>query len=102
MLFFYGTYLIGKMEMCDGVYIATRFVHIWWLPLIPIKTVLVLEPNRAVPIAFRWKSALFGWLRVWGLIATPAVVFGFGVSLLAILDRSTTPPRCWATSRPPS
>jgi hypothetical protein len=80
----FGTRFYGKVDHLPGLcYVVTRFVHIWFVPLIPTESYLVLEGTesggnfRGLPISMSLKSVLNGWLRggcflgiVGGLIAT--------------------------------
>lgn len=53
-----------------GAFVATRFVHLWYFPLLPIQSMIGRDgedPNQAswvgVPIALSIKSVLFAWAR---------------------------------------
>jgi hypothetical protein len=64
-------------------YVATHFLHFHLIPLIPMRSYLVLEPYRADhrfgwPIPLSRKSVLMAWLR-------PAFLCAVGVSALATL-----------------
>jgi len=82
MVIVYGSRFYGKVRACGRSFLATKFVHIYYVPLIPIGTHLVLEENgdgsyRGLSTPFNLSSMLAGYLRVWGPIATiAAVVFG--------------------------
>lgn len=80
----YGTRMYGKVDAYRDTYIATRFVHIWFLPLIPIGSHLVLGESedgdgfRGMPVGLSLRSMFAGYLRVWG-------VFGCIGSLIALI-----------------
>lgn len=59
----YGTRLSGKVDACAGSYVATRFFHIYYIPLIPLSSWLVLGEDRAMPMPMQWRSVLAGYLR---------------------------------------
>jgi hypothetical protein len=62
----YGTRLCGYSDKVDGVgHVATRFFHIWWVPLIPVRSYLMVEghDDRGVEIPMRGKSVLAAWVR---------------------------------------
>lgn len=69
----WGTLCCGKTDRVPGLFhVTTRFWHFWFIPLIPVGTVLVLEDQgegRGIEIPFSGKSLLLGWLRGATLIA---------------------------------
>lgn len=80
MLIIYGTRQAGVIDRCGGTYLSTRFFHIYWLPLIPMGTSLMLDEHgpdgtaRAVSVGLSGRSVLAAYLRTWGVIA--ALAFG--------------------------
>jgi hypothetical protein len=65
-----GEQLFGKVDQVPGMYhVATQFLHVYFLPLAPSKSFIVLDATkdgdrfRGVPIALSKKSMLFAWLR---------------------------------------
>lgn len=85
MIIVYGTRFYGKVAACGPSFLATRFFHIWYLPLIPVGTQLVLEETgggsyRGVDAPFSFKSMMAGYLRVWGPIGVVlAIIAGIDV-----------------------
>lgn len=74
MIFFFGSRLFGKVDSVDGLFfVATKFAHIQYLPLIPLGTYLVFETTaegwRGIPIAFSLKSLAMAWLRALAVVA---------------------------------
>ena len=74
MVIVYGTRFYGKVRACGSSYLATQFVHIYYVPLIPTGTHLVLEQNgdgsfRGIKAPFSFKSMMAAYLRVWGPLA---------------------------------
>jgi hypothetical protein len=68
MIIYYGSSFFGKVDNVPGVFhVATKFGHIYYIPLVPSQSFLVLERTssgiRGVPIPFSWKSMLAAWLR---------------------------------------
>jgi hypothetical protein len=87
----YGMRLYGYSDAIPGVgHVATQFVHIWFTPLVPLKSFFVLEGegNRGVPIPMRGKSVLSAWLRTALFFGGLACAIG-GIALLA--DDATLP-----------
>lgn len=70
MIIVYGTRLYGRIRACGRSFLATQFFHIWYVPLIPVGTRLVLEEMggqyRALNAPFSFKSMMAAYLRVWG------------------------------------
>lgn len=80
MVIVYGTRFYGKVRACGASYLATQFVHLYYVPLIPIATQLILEQNgdgtyKGIKTSFSVKSMLAAYLRVWGPIACIAAFF---------------------------
>ncbi|MBX3188954.1 MAG: hypothetical protein KF819_18180 [Labilithrix sp.] len=72
MIIVYGTRFYGHTDKVEGVgHVACRFVHIMFVPLIPIETMFLLGDDRGVKLPFSMKAALCGWLRggtlLWGI-----------------------------------
>lgn len=64
MIIVYGTRLYGKADIIEGVgHVSCRFVHIMFVPLIPIETVFMVSSDRGMKLPFSFKAALSGWIR---------------------------------------
>ncbi len=47
MFVVYGTRLYGRVDMIPGLcYVATRFFHIFWIPIIPLGSQIVVEEDH--------------------------------------------------------
>lgn len=91
MLIVYGHRMYGRIEECAGSFIGTQFVHIWFLPLIPTGSSLVLGTNpdgsfRGIPIGMSGRSVLAGYMRVWGPITLLLSLGGLAVNLADASD----------------
>lgn len=79
MLIIWGTRFYGRIRSCGRSFIATRFAHVWFIPLFPVGSQLVLEENgssyRGIPVDINLKSVLAGYLRIWGPIGVIASIF---------------------------
>jgi hypothetical protein len=77
----FGTRGYGKVDCVPGVcYVLTHFFHINFLPLIPIRSFLIIEePGGGPPRGFRMpinlKSMAIGYVRGWSIGA--AIIAGF-------------------------
>jgi hypothetical protein len=87
MVVIYGSRLMGKTDFVPGLFhVATRFGHIYYLPLIPMASYVVLgqsgENFRGVPITLSAKSILLAWARaglfVVGVIVSIVAAVSFG------------------------
>jgi hypothetical protein len=79
MVIVYGTRFYGKVKACGSSFLGTQFVHLYYVPLIPIATHLILEENaggsfKGIKSAFSVKSMLAAYMRVWGPIAVIAAI----------------------------
>ncbi len=79
----YGRRLYGRRLEHRGSYVATWFFHLWFVPLIPLGSVMVLreldgssfETHR---IDFNWRSAGLALLRVSPVLMVFHALDGFG------------------------
>jgi hypothetical protein len=78
MIIIWGSKLYGKTDEVPGLFhVATSFGHLWYIPLFPTASYLILDVESAqhgIRIPLRWKSTLLGWGRPGTLIT--AVVAG--------------------------
>lgn len=90
----FGRRLMGETDAVPGLFhVKTQFFHVDFIPLVPIKSYLVLtvagEMDRAVEIPVSGKSVLAAWMRFLSVVALLlAVVFGFSALGIAIDDAS--------------
>jgi hypothetical protein len=73
MLIVWGSRLYGKVDEVPGLFhVATRFGHLWYIPLIPMGSHLVLarqgDSYQGIPIPMSGKSVLLAWLRAGSLV----------------------------------
>ncbi len=70
MILIWGQKLYGKCERVPGeFYVATKFFHLWYIPLIPLGSWVVLEGSEvddgwsgtSTPLS--WRSVLMGYAR---------------------------------------
>jgi hypothetical protein len=82
MIIIWGSRLYGKVDEVPGMFhVATKFGHLWYIPLIPMGSHLIIEQTgrgwRGVPLGLSGKSVLAAWLRGAGIA-------GMVVSLIAL------------------
>ncbi len=85
MFFFIGTGDFGKTDHLPGLlYVKTRFFHVWWLPLIPLYSMLYRDDDSGEPVmelGFHFKSILSAWIRT----ITGFVIVAFVVRISNVL-----------------
>lgn len=73
MLVLYGTKFYGRTDEVPGrFYVATKFQHLYALPLVPLGSYLVLigpEEDRLLPLGFSFKSLALAWIRAIAILA---------------------------------
>jgi hypothetical protein len=72
MIIIWGARLYGKVDEVPGMFhVATKFGHVWYIPLIPMGSHIVLERTgqgwRGLPVPLSGKSILAAWLRGLGI-----------------------------------
>jgi len=72
----WGTRLFGGVDKVPGIcHVATKFFHIWYVPLVPLASWIVLAGSqtdkgwRGVEIPMSGKSVLAGYLRAATIVA---------------------------------
>jgi hypothetical protein len=81
MILIWGQRNYGQVDKVgDFCYVATQFGHLWFIPLIPIQTWIVIAGSesgncfRGVQIPMSGKSILIAWLRAASIIAMPILL----------------------------
>jgi hypothetical protein len=74
MIIIWGSKFYGKTDEVPGLFhVATQFGHLWYIPLFPMGSHLVLEERdslwRGIGIPLSLKSVLLGWGRPGSVIA---------------------------------
>jgi len=95
MIIVWGTTHAGKVDEVPGgmFHVVTRFGHLYYVPLIPTGTYLVLEKMadggfHGTQIPFSFKSLLTGWLRAFSIVAL--IVAGI-VLAITVADNKSMP-----------
>ncbi len=86
----YGTHKFGWVDEVEGLgTVATRFIHIMWIPLIPIGTSFMLDDDRGYSMSLSLKSIVVAYVRAflfWSAAASVAAVpVTFGITLCTAL-----------------
>ena len=108
-----GKRFFGRVDVVPGLlYVATTFIHLFWFPLIPLGSSIVVENSRHTTesgktaylvksTAFSFKSWLMAYLR--GILIF-AIVLAFAIPAIiasGVLEGVKTPvtdPHIWATA----
>jgi hypothetical protein len=76
MIIVYGTRCFGRADAIEGLgHVSCRFVHIMFVPLVPIETIFMTDDGRGAKLPFSFKAAASGWLRGGALVTGIACVF---------------------------
>ncbi len=68
-LLIWGKRNYGTTDQVPGIFhIETNFFHIWFVPLFPLKTFLILGPDRGVQIPVSSKSVWAVYLRLFSVL----------------------------------
>lgn len=65
----------GAVDRCEQGQTETQFVHVWFIPLIPLRTFFVVG-KRTVKMPLSFKSILVGYLRGWGFVTAAGCLIG--------------------------
>jgi hypothetical protein len=70
MFIIYGQKHYGKVDHVPGLfYVVTEFLHVWYVPLIPVKSQLVVDGSedgsgfKGLRIPMNFKSVFMAWYR---------------------------------------
>ncbi len=82
----WGSRLYGKVDrVADLFHVATKFGHLWYIPLLPLGSWVVLGESgkdwRGVKIPLSGKSVLMAWLRAGLILGGIALLVGGVVGL---------------------
>jgi hypothetical protein len=73
MIIIYGTALYGQVDNHGGQRQLTRFIHVYYVPIIPVDTLWVTRAlpsgNQGHAVAMNARSVVAGYARIWGPIA---------------------------------
>jgi hypothetical protein len=85
VIILYGSQLYGKVDHVPGLfYVVTTFGHIWYFPLIPTGSYLIIDDGtdeNGVQITMSMKSVLMGWMRAFSFVIG-AILLIVGVSTM--------------------
>jgi hypothetical protein len=96
MVIVWGSKLYGKVDVVPGFFhVATRFGHVYYLPLIPTQSFVVLGENgkqfQGVPIPMSAKSVFIAWVRAFLFVAC------ISLSIAALVNLQDRDPTAWIT-----
>lgn len=104
MFVLFGTRFYGRVEACDGCCRATAFFHLFFMPIVPRGSVVLLDEGnvvaksshhvpflggessqttayRTIPTTLSWKSLVLGYLRTWWALLDMFAAIGVLVAL---------------------
>ena len=90
MILLYGQANYGKVDrVSDRFHVCTRFFHVYYIPLLPLRSYLVSgeaadeSDFRGIEVPLSLKSVLAGWVRA---VLVLVLVLGVGSSLASLLE----------------
>jgi hypothetical protein len=97
MIIIWGQRMFGKTDHVGNLfYLRTQFFHLWFIPLIPLTTYIVLAGSeqgtgfKGMQTSMSFKSVLFGWLRAACVLAGVGCLIAGFVNLVSYLDKNDT------------
>lgn len=77
MIIVYGTRCYGRADVIEGMgHVTCRFVHIMFVPLIPIQTLFLTGDDTGIKLPFSFKAAASGWLRAGAMLTGLGMLAG--------------------------
>ncbi len=84
MILIYGTRFYGHVDDHGGQHQLTKFIHLYYVPLIPIDSVWVTRGRNGHQAEMSTRSVVAGYARVWGpVVAVAAATAGGVVGMVA-------------------
>lgn len=108
-----GKRFYGQVDLVPGLfYVATTFVHLFWFPLIPLGTSIVIENSRHTTeggntaymvqrTSFSFKSFLMAYFRgilIFAMVLALAIPAIIASGILEGVKTPVTDPQIWATT----
>jgi hypothetical protein len=97
MIIIWGQQMFGKTDHVGNLfYVRTQFFHVWYIPLVPLTTYIVLAGSeqgtgfKGMQTSMSMKSVLFGWLRAACVIAAIVSLIAGFINLISYLDKNNT------------
>src|SRR6266542_1258360 len=83
MLIVFGRIFVGKVDEVPHLFhLETQFAHIYYFPLLPSKTYLVVKrTGQHIPIGFSGKSILLAWSRAALIVITAISAIAMSANL---------------------
>jgi hypothetical protein len=97
MIIIWGQRMFGKTDHVGNLfYVRTQFFHLWFIPLIPLTTYIVIAGSeqgtgfKGMQTSMSLKSVLFGWLRAGCVIAGVFCLIAGLINFMSYLDKNST------------
>ncbi len=96
MLIIHGTGMYGRIHACGGSYLGTRFVHLWYLPVVPISSHRVFPSHdhgsfQGIDVPLSWRSVMAAYLRIWGVIVMLCCFLALTGALVGLVAQRPAP-----------
>lgn len=77
MIIVYGVRAYGRADAIEGLgHVTCKFVHVMFVPLIPVETLFLVGDDRGMKVPFSFKAALSGWLRAGAILTGLGMIAG--------------------------
>lgn len=83
-MFVAGTHDFGTIDQYQQTSVATRFVHVWFVPIWPLRSIVKSSLGTPFVVPFVARSIVAGYLRVWGPVLVGIVVLDLLTRELAL------------------
>lgn len=65
-MLFYGWRKYGRLNVEGGLTVVTMFFHLFWLPLVPYRGLIMVNKDQGLKSRLRIRSVIVGYGKVWG------------------------------------
>ena len=81
----FGTDFFGKVDEVPGVFhVATRFDHVFFLPVLPLRSYVILHGTGKPPLGVKIKMSFRSVLLAWTRTVTVVTMF-FSIAMLCFI-----------------
>jgi hypothetical protein len=90
MVIIWGQRMYGRVDRFAGSHVATRFFHLYYVPLIPLSSWLVLAEHdegrfQGIQVPLQLRSVMLAWTRLASV--------GAAIGAVAAIAGAFAPPR---------
>jgi hypothetical protein len=97
MIIIWGQRMFGKTDHVGNLfYVRTQFFHLWYIPLIPLTTYIVLAGSeqgtgfKGMQTSMSLKSVLSGWVRAACVLGGAFCLIAGLINFMSYVDKNST------------